>query len=35
MPNQQAKSLEERVARFVACTQRRNIRETVVAYVVI
>jgi hypothetical protein len=35
MPNQQAKSLEERVARFVACTQRRNIRETVAACAVI
>lgn len=35
MPNQQARSIEERVAEFVTCTQRRNIRETVAAYVVI
>lgn len=35
MPNQQVKSLEERVARFVTCTQRRNIRETVAACIVI
>lgn len=35
MLNQQAKSLEERVARFVTCTQRRNIRETAIACAVI
>ncbi|HEY9599585.1 MAG TPA: hypothetical protein V6D33_18125 [Cyanophyceae cyanobacterium] len=35
MPNQQAKSLEAKVDGFVTCTQRRNIRETVGACVVI
>jgi hypothetical protein len=35
MLNQQERSLEEKVTKFVKCTQRRNIRETLVAGAVI
>lgn len=31
MLNQQAQSLEEKITKFVKCTQRRNIRESLVA----
>ncbi|MBW4534358.1 MAG: hypothetical protein KME09_10535 [Pleurocapsa minor HA4230-MV1] len=35
MSNRQEKSLQEKVTEFVKCTQRRNVRETIVACAVI